>query len=476
MNFRSVLGLVAPFCLLLLCLAEPAILLAQDSAAQTLIVSAEAYPSIEAALSEAHTGDTIEVHGGVYNAPLSIEKSVRLIGIDNPVIDGHGTGSLVLINAPDVVFQGFSLRNTGTNLEHEDTAIVAQAPRILVADNLLENVLFGIYFADAPDGIAERNDMHCIPLDPGIRGDGIRVWYSHRTVIRDNRADFCRDMLFWYSDDLLIQHNRIADSRYGLHFMYNNRVQVLDNQLVNNTVGAYFMYSDGLTIERNQMLRNRGISGYGIALKEANEVTISENLLVDNLVGIYIDNSPTTVQGTNSITNNVIALNTIGITAQPSVHSNIFTGNAFLDNDEQAATSGRGNLQRNTWTVDGAGNYWSDYAGYDQNHDGIGDLPYRSEKLFESLADENEMLRLFAYSPAAQAVEFGSAAFPSLRPDPKLVDNAPLLDWTLPHIALEDSSATDSSFDMTVTALALLATGGLCIYVLRPRYPRPFAQ
>lgn len=57
----------------------------------TLIVSADGpYRTIAAALADAQDGDRIEVRGGVYDAPLTIDKSVEMIGIDSPVIDGGG--------------------------------------------------------------------------------------------------------------------------------------------------------------------------------------------------------------------------------------------------------------------------------------------------------------------------------------------------------------------------------------------------
>ena len=103
-----------------------ACLLALPAAAQsgdTLVVrSGGPYETIEAALAAATNGDTIDVYGGTYTTtPLVIDKSVAIIGHEVPVIDGQGDGSLVVIDAPDVRFQGFTLRNTGTILDHEDS-------------------------------------------------------------------------------------------------------------------------------------------------------------------------------------------------------------------------------------------------------------------------------------------------------------------------------------------------------------------
>ena len=48
--------------------------------------------------------------------------------------------------------------------------------------------------------------------------------------------------------------------------------------------------------------------------------------------------------------------------------------------------------------------------------------------LFETLIDRRPKLRLFLYSPAEQAIELASRAFPAVQPRPKLTDAAPLIE------------------------------------------------
>jgi nitrous oxidase accessory protein NosD len=49
---------------------------------------------------------------------------------------------------------------------------------------------------------------------------------------------------------------------------------------------------------------------------------------------------------------------------------------------------------------------------YDEDGDGIGEIPYTSESLFESLIDAKPELRIFGFSPVAKAIELASRAFP----------------------------------------------------------------
>lgn len=433
MNTDRATRVICRWLLVWICLGWSFTAMAQDDTHQVFIVSPDStYTTIDAALVAAQPGDTIEVHGGQYAAPLLIEKSVSLIGLDNPIIDGHGTGSLVIITAPDVRFEGFVVRNSGVNVNHEDTGIVVQASRVTVASNSVEDVLFGIYFANASEGTAQGNTVRCVDRELGVRGDGIRVWFSSNVVISGNTVTTCRDTLIWYAQHVTIINNVIQNSRYGLHFMYSSDADIEGNTFEGNSVGSYLMYSQRLTMTQNHLLSNRGPSGYGIALKDMDYVTLQDNLLIGNRAGLYLDNSPALYNITNTVSGNFFAYNDIGIAALPSTARNIFQGNTFLENLQQISVQGRGNLLGNTWQQDGTGNYWSDYVGYDGNHDGQGDMPYRSEKLFESLTDNEPVLRIFSFSPVTQAIDFAAAAFPSLRPDPKVIDEAPLMHYTIP--------------------------------------------
>ncbi|MBK8022005.1 MAG: nitrous oxide reductase family maturation protein NosD [Chloroflexi bacterium] len=460
-TFRAVLGTALLVLWMLVGLSSPV------DALNTLTVGQDgAFPTIEAALAAANAGDVIEVRGGIYPAPLTVDKSVSLIGVNQPVIDGGGQGSLVLITAPQVVFSGFTLRNSGQSLPHEDTGIVIQAAEVTVRDNLLEDVMFGIYFAAAPGGIAENNVIHGKPLEESMRGDGIRVWYSNDVQLIGNEITSGRDTLIWYADNITIRHNHIHHNRYGLHFMYNKNAVVEDNIVEHNAVGAYMMYAAGLVMTGNRFIDNRGASGYGIAFKDMDGAQVRRNLFVGNVSAIYLDNSPSLYDVFNTYTDNFIAYNDIGLTGLPSVQRNIFQRNTFLENYQQIAVQGRGNLLGNAWSHEGVGNYWSNYVGYDRDGDGIGDMPFRSEKLFESLTDNEPVLRLFAFSPASQAVDFAASAFPSLRPAPKAFADTPLMAFNLPA-GMSDSSS-GISFPLAVVALALFGLGSaICAIALR---------
>lgn len=383
--------------------------------------------SVTEAVNSASPGDTISVEGGVYHERIVVDKTLNLTGVNNPVIDGGGSGTVIEIKAPGSVLRGFTVTGSGSRLSNEDTGILLDtAGGTLIEGNRLTDVLFGIYIKNSPHTVIRGNTIRGKDVQMTERGDGIRLWYSSGTKIIDNDISVIRDLVIWWSSDTLIKGNVVEEGRYGLHYMSSNHNKFEDNVFRNNYVGGFLMYSVDIQFYGNRFINNRGVgTGYGIGFKDLDDVVARDNLIMDNRVGIFLDNSPYLVDSWNKISDNVIAFNDIGVSFMPSIRRNAFHENSFVDNDEQVEVRGGGQLAGNEWSSGGSGNYWSDYVGYDEDGDGIGEIPYTSESLFESLIDAKPELRIFVFSPVAKAIELASLAFPVIKPEPKLTDDYP---------------------------------------------------
>lgn len=443
--------------------------------ADVVVCATCAVSSLAAAVASAAPGATIEVRGGVYPGGLVIERPVRLLGSEQPVIDGGGTGTLVTIRGTAATVSGFTLRGTGDSLDREDAAIVVENGTGTLIGNRIEDALFGIYLKQAPDSVLRDNTILSKDVAMARKGDGIKTWYSDRVVIENNRASDGRDIILWYSNDGLIRNNTFDRERYGLHLMYSDRARIEANSLSENSIGLYVMYSRDPQVIGNRFVSNHGPSGGGIGLKDVDGAIIDGNRFVSNQIALQADTSPRELGIHNYIRGNVFAYNDVGIGFLPSVKRNTVTGNAFIDNTEHVAIIGRGELQEITWAEGGRGNYWSDYAGYDADGNGIGDLPYRSQRLFESLADANPLLRLFTWTPAASALDFAARATPTVRPETKLIDAAPLM-APVAHPALPAIAAGPPQARLGLTLSGLvLASAAAAAYLLlrRPALPWP---
>lgn len=394
--------------------------------------------TIQQAIETANPGDTILVQGGVYPRPLVVEKSVSLIGEGWPVIDGGGVGSVVTLNAVGIVFRGFEVRGSGNEPDRDHSGIALKAADILVEDNRLYDVLFGIFVARADRAILRRNQVTSkAEYDIARKGDAIRIWYSQDVLIENNSVRGARDVVAWYANGIRMVENRIENGRYGIHLMYCNEIEISRNRMLDNSVGIYTMYSDDVLITDNDIRRQRGPSGYALGFKDANNVFVQGNLLVDNRVGVFLDGTPYRPAGYAKFEDNILAYNDIGVLLMSFVKGAEWGSNTFWENVQQTGLQGSGKAGANHWQ----GNYWSDYAGFDVDGDGIGDLPYRSERFFESLTGQEPRLQAFIFSPSAQALEFAAATFPIIKPQPKLEDSHPaMLPAEIPASALPETN------------------------------------
>ena len=428
-----------------------------------LVVSPQGpYTTIQAALAAARDGDTLDVRPGVYAGPLVVDKSVHLSGVDWPVINGGWEGTVVSLNTPGIQFEGFEVRNSGVEPDRDHAGITLAASDIRVENNRLRDVLFGIFVAEADGAVVRGNDISSKEqYDAGRRGDGIRLWYSQNALVENNYVHGARDLVMWYANDVIVRNNRIENGRYGVHLMYCNRAQILSNQLRGNSVGIYTMYSDDVILRLNDIRQTRGPSGYALGFKDADRLEVNQNLLVDNRGGILMDGTPYRPGGYARYTENIFAYNDIAIILFPSVRGATFTDNTFWENVEQVSIGVGGKPGDNTWQA----NYWSDYTGFDADGDNRGELPYHSERFFESLTDREPLLRALLYSPAAQAIEFAATSFPIFKPQAKFVDEAPRLSPAeLPDSALpQDLGGQRAGMAMVGGGLLLACAIGLLL-------------
>lgn len=431
---------------------------------------------LQAAINAAQPGAVIQVPPGLYQGNFLIEKPLTLEGIDWPILDGKAQGHVIQVNqAPHVTLRGLVIRNTGTRLDKEEAGISAnKSPYLLVENNRLENTLFGIDVKDSAESRIAYNMIGAKEdLEVAARGDSIRLWYSQNSQLVGNQISHGRDVVLWYNNGAVIRDNVITHNRYGLHFMYCDDNLVENNRLEANSVGAFLMYSRRLTLRHNNFANNRGPSGYGIGLKDLDGVEATHNLFSGNRVGMYFDNSPWSIDVSQHFSHNLFAHNDIGLLFTPSVKRNYFSQNSFIDNLEQVGLTGSGDFKGNGFTVEGKGNFWSDYTGYDANNDGLGDLPYLSKSLFENMMDKNPELRLFQFSPAQQAIQLAAVAFPIFQPHPKFSDEAPLIRPVIPTVALPPVEA-DASFWLMSLSLLLIAslTVGAGVFIGRAKARR----
>lgn len=397
--------------------------------AETLEVGshASAYKTIGAAIQAAKSGDHIRIHSGIYRERITIDKPLVLKAEPGAVLDGMGTGTVILVKKGPCEIRGLTVRGSGSSQVSEDSGIKLQNARnCTIVNNRLEDVLFGISILSAPDTGILKNHVIGKKLIAPRRGDGIRIYDSPRARIEQNVVERSRDLAIWQSNDVTVLKNIVRTSRYGLHYMYCDNSLFEDNIFEDNQVGSAIMYSRRMTLRRNQFSGSRGVGGVGFFIKVGDDILAEHNRITDNARGIFLEEAPQGMNSTCLIRNNLVAANDVGISLQPAIDRAVFTENAFVANRVQVEIMG-GAIKPKMFSLAERGNYWSDYIGFDENGDGLGDTPYQIEQFFEAMAHRWPELGLLRMGPASAALEMAARVFPLGKPRLVALDEHPVM-------------------------------------------------
>jgi nitrous oxidase accessory protein len=393
------------------------------------------FPFITRAIAAASAGDVIEVHAGVYREDLVLDKRLTLVGIGRPTLIGTGIGTVVTIVAPQCEISGFAIEGSGTGESNEmDAGIQISSDANRIDDNILRRVFYGIVVVNAVHNEITGNEVHGLrDLPFGRRGDGIYLYRAPENFVARNRVDGERDAIYFqYAPRGRAVDNTASDSRYALHDMFSDGTLIARNSFADSAVGANIMNSRRIRFEHNRILRNRGVPGIGLTLKDCDDSTIDDNSIVENERGLLLDGS-----SHNRFADNAFNRNDTAATLFSSAEQNAFGGNQFVDNWSDVVLSGRDGGTR--WAIDGRGNFWSRYRGFDFDGDGIGDAPHPVVGAFERIEGTNPAVRLFLQSPAAAGLEL--AARLSATPPSDGTDTRPLVARPRPGDTARNSAA-----------------------------------
>jgi len=416
--------------------------------------------ALQVLLDSAKRGEVVTIPPGVYTGNLLISKTLILRGIGTPTIRGDGRGSCITIVADSCVLDGFIIENSGRMLVNEDAGILVKSSHNSILNNVLRDVLFGIYLYSADfNMIAHNRVVGRHELQVGERGSGIHIWNSRYNSLVKNRILQARDGIYIQNaNHTLIIGNEVSDLRYGLHYMYADSNQFLYNKFYDNVAGAAIMYSTGILMRHNAFIHNRGFASYGILFQDCHGMLADSNAISDNVTGLFFEASTD-----NIFRHNIIARNDVALQMFQNSVNNTFTENNFIDNLSPVTIVGK--RTGSQWNRDGVGNYWSNYDGYDLDGDGIGDVPMKIQNVFNYLEGSYPSVRLYLYSPSSQALAFAAKAFPIVSINQEL-DSHPLIK-PVPLRSLEfnasDMVAAGISGPTPNGAWWGVPIGGLCV-------------
>ncbi|WP_022834636.1 nitrous oxide reductase family maturation protein NosD [Salisaeta longa] len=372
-------------------------------------------------LAAAAPGDTVVVRGGIHPGPFSIDTPLVLIGRGRPVLSGNGATHVVTINAPHVTVQGFVIRRSGKQLNQDHAGVMVRAPRATVRDNVLRDVLHGIYVKGVGHAYIQNNRITGQKTRAlAQRGNGIHLWKSTHNRIAGNRIRHTRDGIYFsFADRSQVLRNTVHHVRYGLHYMYSDHNTFAHNVFYGNVSGSALMYSSEVTARHNTFRNNRSQGGYGLLVQSLEASTFTDNRLIGNTFGVYLENT-----SNSRFEGNVVARNYTGVRLTGSSMGNRFSGNVVEGNLHTAALAGTQGA--NTWHIGGRGNYWGPTGLLDLTGDGVSEWPHRTVDLMAVARADFPLVGVLAGSPGLALAERVVQRVP-LASVPTIVDPHPLM-------------------------------------------------
>ena len=373
--------------------------------------------TIHQAIDKANNGDTILVSAGEYHEHnILINKSIALIGLQRPVIDGDHTCEMISVAANNVTIDGFRLQHSGISSLNDIAAIkIYSSSHVIIQNNIVADSFFGIYANNATGCTIKNNYLTAQNIGEQGSGNGIHCWKSDSMNITHNTSKGYRDGIYFeFVTNSTISNNLSEGNiRYGLHFMYSHNNTYVSNTFKNNGAGVAVMFTHGVKMINNVFENNWGASSYGLLLKEISDSYIQGNRFTENTVGIQMEGASRIMLVKNTFKKNGYAMK-----IQASCADNKLYLNNFLDNSFDVGTNG--SISLNEFKT----NYWDKYEGYDLNRDGIGDVPYRPVSLYSMIVEQNPPVMMLFRSLIVTVLDKTEKVVPAIIPE-NLKDNCP---------------------------------------------------
>lgn len=276
------------------------------------------YSSIQAAIDDATSGDTINVATGEYIENLTIDKPVTIIGADKntTIIDGSSTGVVVTITASNVTIKGFTIRNSGTDINTCAgiglVGVTTSVTGSTIENNIITNNVTGVAVMGASVSTIKDNS----------------ITNSARYGIVLEVSPF--NSALYSTSNSISGNTMIANARDGIYVGEDCNGNTITNNLISGATGTiegdfegngiYFWKSASNTVTGNTISFNT--LGYGIEMMGSKDNIITGNEITGNLDGLHIRNINEIAYPGYSIRNNTISGNRIYDNTRVNLYTN----------------------------------------------------------------------------------------------------------------------------------------------------------
>lgn len=163
------------------------------------------YTSIQSAINDAQSNDTIYVFNGTYYEAVLINKPLSLLGQDknSTILEGNGTRDIIIITADYVHVQGFSLQNGHFNI------LLNHSSYTNISGNIIYSGLHGVSVQNGCRSVSIfKNSFQANVY-------GVRLFSSTDTTISYNSIQSYKINAFYYGTVLAHGHHHWYKNYWG---------------------------------------------------------------------------------------------------------------------------------------------------------------------------------------------------------------------------------------------------------------------
>ncbi len=376
-------------------------------------------------IDKAPAFSTIKLSDGTYFGNININKPIKIVGIKGKTtIDGLGLGSVISIKSSNVVIENLIIKDSGSRMDRIDAGVSIQNSKNskIIGCKFL-NTLYGIDMVMVENTLIKDNYISSKNFDISLRGDGLKIYYSHHNLFENNIIEKVRDVTLNYSNYNIFKKNRFLNNRYACYLSLSNHNKFINNFYKYNSVSIMAMGVKDTYIISNSIESSKGFAGIGVMIAGVSGFYLQYNKISFNAKAIYIDGKEKQKGIKRYINYNNISYNKEAFHFHVAIKDNNITHNKIYANIDDVVKDTKGGFFKTNIIMY---NYWDRYSGFDVDKNDIGDTHYQIYQYASQLWQYNHKVKFFYATPIMTLLDFLTQLAPFIQPQLLLEDIYPV--------------------------------------------------